>query len=254
MTWFGLIGYPLERSLSPALHQAALQALGVEGVYLRLPVQPERLEDAVRGFRALRPAGINVTLPFKEAILPLLDGLLPIAEAIGAVNTLIWDGDRLLGDNTDALALKRIWARDDLSHALVLGTGGAARAACWALGALEARRVTVVGRTAPERLSGHFQPLFPGTRFAACGLPDWSDVSLVVNATPIDWEMPLLDAPIHDLRAFPCEGMRRLQLKGMKVVDGRLMLVHQAALALEMWLNRPVPVAVMAEAIGLLLP
>lgn len=253
VNWFGLIGYPLERTLSPVLHQAALQAMGVEGVYLRLPVAPERLGDAVKGFRALRPLGINVTIPFKEAVIPFLDDLSPVAEAVGAVNTLVWERDRLLGDNTDALALQRIWQGHHLAHVLVLGTGGAARAACWALGAAGARQVTVVGRTAPQRLMEHFQPLFPQTRFTAARTPDWRPASLIVNATPVDWPVPHVAVPYHDLRVYPSDAVQRLREQGVTVVDGRLMLVHQAALALEKWLDRSVPIAAMAETIGLIL-
>lgn len=242
MIWLGLLGYPLEQSLSPDLHHAGLKALGLEGVYLRLPVVPDRLADAVTGIRALRPHGLNVTIPFKERIIPLLDGLSPVAQDIGAVNTLYWEGDRLLGDNTDALALKQLWQPLDLRHAVVLGSGGAARAACWALGSLKARRVTVVGRTAPERLPQQFGRLFPETCFDSAKLPAWEGASLVVNATPADWEVPG-GLVFHDLRVFPPAGRSGL--------DGRAMLVLQAALALEIWVKRPVSVSAMAEAIGL---
>ena len=98
---YGLLGYPLGHTLSPAMQQAAFSAHGLEGTYLALPVPPERLEGALAGVRAWRLPGLNVTVPHKTAVLPLLDGLTPEASAVGAVNTLYWDGDRLMGDNTD---------------------------------------------------------------------------------------------------------------------------------------------------------
>lgn len=99
---YALFGAPVAHSLSPAMQTAAFRALGVDAVYLAFEVARERLPDAVRAMRALRFPGANVTLPHKEAVFALLDAHTPQAAAIGAVNTLYWDGEKLVGDNTDA--------------------------------------------------------------------------------------------------------------------------------------------------------
>src|SRR3990172_8282939 len=128
-----LLGYPLSHSLSPAMHNAALQAVGLsDWRYQALPVASAHLPEAVAEIRGDDYLGANVTVPHKEIILPLLDGLTPVAEAIGAVNTLVKRDGRLLGHNTDAAGLLAdLYALDvhfSRRPVLILGAGGAARA------------------------------------------------------------------------------------------------------------------------------
>ena len=106
----GVLGYPVRHSLSPAMHNAAFRALGLNWVYLAFEVAPDRLAQAIAGMRGLGIRGLNLTIPHKEAVLPLLDGLTDAARHIGAVNTLFWDGERLIGDNTDAEGFLRALA------------------------------------------------------------------------------------------------------------------------------------------------
>ncbi|RMH09968.1 MAG: shikimate dehydrogenase, partial [Armatimonadetes bacterium] len=98
----GVLGYPARHSLSPAMHNAAFRASGLNWVYLAFEVPPESLPQAIAGMRGLRIQGLNLTIPHKEAVMPQLDALTDAAQQIGAVNTLFWDGGRLVGDNTDA--------------------------------------------------------------------------------------------------------------------------------------------------------
>src|SRR5262245_13439002 len=145
---FALLGYPLSHSVSPAMHNAALQTLGLEGHYEALPVEPERLSEVVTAIRNGDYTGANVTVPHKEAVIPLIDGLTPVAQAIGAVNTLVKKDGRLIGHNTDAAGLLAdLYAHDvHFSHrpVLLLGSGGAARAivaACTGMGVQAELRV-----------------------------------------------------------------------------------------------------------------
>ena len=147
-----LLGYPLSHSLSPAMHNAALVEVGLsDWRYEAMPVEPGRLAEAVAIIRGDDYAGANVTVPHKEAIIPLLDSLTLVARAIGAANTLIKQNGRLIGHNTDAAGLLAdLYLHDvHISHrpVLILGAGGAARAAVAACaGAYAGARVRVVAR------------------------------------------------------------------------------------------------------------
>ncbi|MFW6051903.1 MAG: shikimate dehydrogenase family protein, partial [Myxococcota bacterium] len=130
---YGILGWPVEHSASPAMQNAAFEAAGLDAVYVPFPVRPERLGAAVDGARALGVQGLNVTLPHKEAAAPLLDEVDRDARVLGAVNTIVRDGDRLLGTNTDGPGLVRSLDEAGVQvrgrRVAVLGAGGAARAA-----------------------------------------------------------------------------------------------------------------------------
>jgi shikimate dehydrogenase len=138
------------RSRSPGMHNRILRLTGIEGVYVPFCVRPGDLGDAVRGFRALGLAGANVTVPYKQAIVPHLDTIADEAKALEAVNTIVRDGDRLVGHNTDVRgfldALDAAGFDPAGRTALVFGTGGAARAIVYALGELGCANVLVIGR------------------------------------------------------------------------------------------------------------
>ncbi|GIV04594.1 MAG: hypothetical protein KatS3mg016_0169 [Fimbriimonadales bacterium] len=133
----GVLGYPVRHSLSPAMHNAAFRALGLNWVYLAFEIPPEALPQAIVGMRGLRIQGLNLTIPHKEAVIPLLDALTDAAQRIRAVNTLFWEGGRLVGDNTDAegflQALREAGIEPAGQTVLILGAGGAARAVAYAL-------------------------------------------------------------------------------------------------------------------------
>ena len=149
--WACLLGHPIGHSLSPTLHNSAFAAVGIDAHYDALDVSPEGLPDAVAAMREPACLGGNVTAPHKQAVLMLLDSVSEVASALRAVNTIV-NGDGLLhGDNTDGAGLARwmsevgIDVRDQ--SALVLGAGGAARAAVWALRGLGTARIKVLNRT-----------------------------------------------------------------------------------------------------------
>lgn len=272
----GLIGWPVSHSFSPAMHNAAIAALGLNMAYLPLPVAAERLPDALRGLGALGFRGVNVTVPHKEAALPHLSAIFPAARVIGAVNTIVTGDGGLTGFNTDwsgfladlesyRLAL---YGRD----CLVLGAGGSARAVVYAL-LRRGGRVTVLARRQEQaaRLAAELGAAFPAAAtvlsgdLAAAGLLAASmDEPILINTTPLGmsgaaeaaspWPH---DAPfprgafVYDLVYNPRQTrlIEQARAAGIRAANGLGMLVRQAAEAFEiMTARRPDP-AVMRRAI-----
>lgn len=272
--YVGLLGWPVGHSRSPAMHNAAFRALGLNWQYLLLPVAPEDVGDAVRGLRALRFAGANVTVPHKQAVMPFLDEVTLEAQAIGAVNTIVNRDGHLVGYNTDAIgflrALREAGFEPRGCRAVVLGAGGAARAVVYALLAAQAT-VTVANRTVEKarelardlgRVFGttvHVIPLHSRAALAqALGGAD-----LLVNATsvgmaphadacPLPADLPLHPSlTVYDTVYVPRETqlIRRAQEAGAKAVDGLGMLLHQGAVAFELWTGMKPPLDVMRQAL-----
>lgn len=264
----GLIGYPLGHTLSPILHQAALEAAGLNGVYLALPTPPERLADAVRGVRAWRLRGLNVTVPHKVEVIPYLDGLTPGAERVGAVNTLYWEGDRLMGDNTDVAGVHALLAGLSLAgrSVLVLGAGGSARSVGVALGQLGAAQVAfLVRRPGSARdLVANLSWAFGAMRAVEVPWQRVDDllgaVDVLINTTPIGMQPHAAETPLGpeqiallgshaaviDLVYRPTETrlLRHAAERGLLVRNGLVMLVAQAQAAFERWTGQNVPTEV----------
>ncbi|MBN1399857.1 MAG: shikimate dehydrogenase [Anaerolineae bacterium] len=269
----GVIGWPVEHSVSPPMHNAAFRALGLPWCYVPLPVRPARVSEAVLGARALGLKGLNVTVPHKQAVYALLDELSPAARAIGAVNTITFEDDRILGHNTDVggflRALREAGFEPQGCSALVLGAGGAARAVVYALGSVGAQ-VAILNRTLGRavELARELSQALPEARFAAYPLNEShlgqysAEVQLVINATPLGmW--PQVDAsPWPEAMPFPSEAfcfdliynpretqlMRHARAAGARAADGLGMLVHQGAEAFECWTGARAPVEVMYAA------
>lgn len=263
-----LLGHPVAHSRSPAIHAAALEALGVDARYLAFDVRPEALGAAVEGLRALGALGANVTVPHKRAVMAHLDRVEPAAAAIGAVNTIAREGDALVGSNTDAPGLVR--SLEDAGVALagrrvwVVGAGGAARAAVAGLAEAGASSIRVHARrpAQAEALVADLEPL-AGARLSHGPLEGEAD--LLVQATSATLEsaadpegfataLPLeslaAGAVVVDLVYAPLEtaALARARRLGLRAVDGLGMLVWQAALALERWTGREAPVEIMRAA------
>lgn len=276
-TLVGLFGWPISHSVSPAMHNAAFAELGLNWCYVPMPVPTEpneRIGEAVRGLRAMGFRGANVTVPHKQNVIPYLDWLTPAAKAIGAVNTIIVEGDgTLTGDNTDAFGfiadLRAHHVDPHGKHVIVLGAGGSARAVVYGLAEAGAREILLFNRT-PDRaevLAAEMWGHFPDTRFAAHHLPD--DIArsaeyadLIVNCTSLGmtpkveglpWVEDLPFSPgqvVYDLVYNPME-TRLLALArgdGAMGIDGLGMLIWQAALAFERWTGQKPPVHVMEAA------
>jgi shikimate dehydrogenase len=272
----GVIGDPIAHSRSPAMHNAAFRALGLPYVYCAFRVEPERVGDAVRAVRALDLVGLNVTIPHKEAVAPFLDRLSATARACGAVNTIVHRRGRLLGENTDVGGLERDLADHDvpgsLARAVVLGAGGSARAAVVAV-ARRARNVFVAARRL-ERARALTAALGPRlrARLHPIGLADLAprsdtaarvlaEAGLVVNATSAGMRgepFPAIAAAatpraclfydlVYTSERTPFMDLARRARR--PAVGGLGMLLHQGALAFELWTGHPAPLEVMRRAI-----
>jgi len=260
--------------MSPAMHNAALAEMGVDGVYVAFDVPPDGLADAVNGLQALGVGGVNCTIPHKQALLPLMDEVSEDAQLIGAVNTIRFRDGMRIGENTDApgfLAdLRAAGAEPAGKQALVLGAGGSARAVVVALVRAGAR-VVVANRTRAraDELSAELNAKLQGEPVRALELREdllkevTSGSEIIVNTTSLGMspnldEMPGLplealrsDAFVYDLIYNPME-TRLLREAGKRGVPGRHgagMLARQGALALEMWLGRPAPAELMEQVI-----
>lgn len=271
----GLIGWPVEHSMSPAMHNAAFEAHGLNWRYLPLPVPPEQVHAALHGLAALGFRGANVTVPHKRAVLPILDTIAPEAKALGAVNTIVVERDAgrkpvLSGQNTDAAGF--ISALQDGgfdpagSSVVVVGAGGAARAVVFGLLQAEVAGVLVLNRTLerartlvadlgrPSQSLVRVQALDGDTLVETTRAAD-----LLVNATPIGmwpdvdnsiWpdrvSLPS-DVTVFDLVYNPLETklLRQARRSGAEALDGLGMLVRQGALAFEMWTGVEAPVEIM---------
>ena len=270
----GIFGFPLDHSISPRFQQAAFDHWSLDVSYEAWPVAADSLEPEVRKLREDGYLGANVTVPHKERIRSHLDGLDPLANALGAVNTIVKEDGRLVGYNTDAHgfmeALKKDGACDPKGlSVLVLGAGGAARAAVFALVDVGVASLTIANRTLAraESLASEFDaasarveavPMEAPALAGACRKAD-----LIVNTTSVgmrhgiaERETPLKASSIraqslvYDLVYNPAETPLLVEAKaaGAKTLGGLPMLVYQGAASFELWTGRPAPIEVMFEA------
>ncbi|NJM18728.1 MAG: shikimate dehydrogenase [Richelia sp. RM2_1_2] len=270
----GVIGHPVEHSLSPLMHNAALAKLGLNYVYLPFPIEPQNLAKALDGFAAIGVVGFNATIPHKQAIIPLLSEIEPIAQAVGAVNTVVRKNHRWIGTNTDVEGfiaplqlLDRDWSQ---ITAVVLGNGGAARAVVAGCTQLGCASVDVVGRNLQKlvefRNSWQDSPLVVNLQIHQWdALPKIIDrANLLINTTPIGMYPQIENSPlepelfahlpkgviVYDLiyTPSPTKFLQYAQTTGVIAIDGLEMLVQQGAAALKIWLQREtVPVDVMRQ-------
>jgi shikimate dehydrogenase len=290
MYTLGLTGFPLSHSLSPKLHNAALTAAELKGSYSLFPVDPARPDELAHLLGRVRSGeidGLNVTIPHKQAVIPLLDELSETAKAIGAVNTIYAKDGRLIGDNTDAAGfLADVTSTFDISYskiespnpsmeirgsnidyrgsnngyrtsALVLGAGGSARAVVFALKA-HGWEVSVAARRIEQA-----QALVTEFSLQTAHSLDSpiSNFDLLVNTTPLgmtpnietcawDWGFPPR-AFVYDLVYNPPETLliKRARTAGLQASNGLGMLIEQAALAFELWTDHPADRTAMRKSI-----
>lgn len=254
-----MILHPAGHTRSPTLHRAAYAALGIDAVYLAFDVPPARLADAIQGARALSVRQLSISLPHKETVMPLLDAVDETARRIGAVNTVVREGEHLVGYNTDWLGAAQALERErKLSgvRAVVLGAGGAARGVVFGL-LRRGAHVTVLNRT-PARAAELAREL--GAE-ASGGLEEIGKLAfdVLVNTTSIGLrsdESPVaadaippgslvMDAVYEPERT---RLLRDAEARGARTLSGKWMLVLQAAEQLRLWTGREAPVEEMAAA------
>ena len=269
-----LLGHPVAHSISPAFQQAAFEAAGIDARYEPWDVLPEELPQAAERLRGGDLLGANVTVPHKVAVLGLVDRPDAAAERVGAANTVVNAGGLLAASNTDVEGLRAAWAEAGVAvageHAVLLGAGGAARAAVAALSGLGARSVTVANRT-PGR--GEALRALAGERLALATCPldaasgelrsALSRSSLVIHCTPLG----MRHGPDETRSPLPRSAFRPGQVAfdsvytpewtpflreaargGARAVGGLAMLVHQGAASFRLWTGVEPPVAVMVDA------
>jgi len=257
----GLIGYPVEHSLSPAMHNAAFEHLGLNFCYIAMPVRPGELPDAVKGIRALNFHGSNVTVPYKQEVIPLLDEIDDEAGFIGAVNTIKNDDGLLKGFNTDGRgfmeSLKEAGIDPLGRDVFIVGAGGAARAIGYYL-AQKALRLRVF-----DVDSGKSRPLVSDLKKLNREVLVAEDISsvrtsdIVINATPLglkeDDPLPL-DLDVLDKEQVVCDLIywdtpliRGASERGCRTVNGLGMLLWQGVFAFQIWTGVAPPVDLMRE-------
>ena len=272
----GIFGWPVAHSKSPQMHESAASALGIELRYERFEVAPDDLADAVRRKHEAGIDGYNLTVPHKEAIMALIDEVAPAARAIGAVNTVVRVDGRYIGHNTDAPGLVRSLEEAGVqvgdAGVVVVGAGGAARAAVVGLANAGASEITVLSRR-PEQGEALVRSLGAHVECALDAAPlseaSWSfeTATLLVQATSATLEsnpgafafaaaLPIdalpAEAAVVDMvyRPLKTSVLARAEERGLSIVDGLGMLLHQGAIAFEMWTGFEPPLDVMRSALN----
>lgn len=266
----GIIGCPVEHSLSPVMQNAALLKAGLDYAYIAMPVQPENLSKAVEGILALGFRGFNVTIPHKVKIMPFLDTLDENAKMIGAVNTVVIEQGKLAGYNTDSIgfivALKKQNFVIEHKKAALLGAGGAARAIIWGLISNKIQQI-VIGVRNIEKV----KPLVEEFKsFIDIQLFHWEDpvfqkklgsVDLLINTTPlgmypkidespvVNWQYIKKDTFVYDIIYTPQETkfLAAAKKHGNPTLNGEQMLVEQGVAAFELWTKQTPDTHIMTE-------
>lgn len=260
MQVFGLLGNPVSHSLSPPMHEAAYRELGMDARYVTFEPEPKSLETAIEGARALGIRGLNVTIPFKQDVLTLVEPA-ELARRIGAVNTVDFSGTPT-GYNTDAIGIRRAFDHHDVSltgKAVVVGAGGAGRAAAFAL-ADEGMSVEIANRTV-ERAHELASDIDEASGHELDELGELlAEADVVVNATSVGMEhdeSPVPETALHgglavlDAVYSPIETrlLQEAEAVGATTIDGAWMLLYQGVEAFERWTEREAPVEVMNAAL-----
>ncbi|WP_122089707.1 shikimate dehydrogenase [Halalkalicoccus subterraneus] len=264
MDVYGLLGNPVGHSLSPPMHEAAYRELGIDARYVTFEPEVESLEAAIRGAGALGIKGLNVTIPFKQDVVTMIE-LDDLADRIGAVNTIGFEGENRtpVGYNTDAVGARRALEHHDVAldgaRAVLIGAGGAGRAIAFALADAGAT-VTIANRT--EEHATELAQAVPGATGHSLGELEslLANAEVLVNATSVGMEgdrspvaADLLDRrlTVMDIVYQPLETrlLREANEAGAETIDGAWMLLYQGVEALEQWTGQEAPVDAMNESL-----
>ncbi|MGA3290472.1 MAG: shikimate dehydrogenase [Candidatus Bathyarchaeia archaeon] len=267
----GVIGDPIEHTLSPILHNVAFEALELDYVFLAFKVKPAEVGNAVSGMRALTIHGLNVTMPHKNAVVKYLDEVDPAGKVIASVNTILNKDGRLLGFNTDGVgalnALEKNGVEPRGKKVLLLGAGGAAKAIAYTL-SQEVDELVILNRTPKSAielanlLKQKFKKKINAGELSPSAVKDnLADSEVLINATSIgmkpndnqtlvapEWLKP--DLVVMDIVYNPLETrlVKDAKAEGAKVVSGVEMLIYQGAVSFEIWTACKAPVEVMRKA------
>ncbi len=254
---YGIMGHPVAHSLSPTMHNSAFAHLGMNRVYVPFPV--EDVAAALNGFRALGVRGVSVTIPHKQAVIEYLDEIDPVAEKIGAVNTLLINEGQIKGFNTDWLGANRALEQElplAGKKVLLLGAGGSARAI--GFGLLEAGAEVIIasrtqssGEALATTLNCSWQPLAEAAAISSDALVNATSVGMgaQIDASPIAVQALSNFPVVMDIVYAPLETrlLREARGAGCKGIDGLAMLLFQGVAQFELWTGVNAPVALMRE-------
>lgn len=269
----GVFGHPVAENPTVVMYEAAFARLGIKWRYLTIEVLPDDLENAIQGIRAFNMRGINLTIPHKVNVLKYLDEIKPDAALMGAVNTVINDNNRLIGENTDGKGFMRSLTQDANfdpagKKAVILGAGGAARSICVELALAGVKTITIVNRN-PER--GETLTALINTKTSCeAHFIKWehcyqipADTDILVNATSIGLPPGINDKPdilydsirnsmvVCDVIPAPMTPfLSDSQKQGARILDGLGMLVYQGAIGFKLWTGKDAPVDAMHEALS----
>lgn len=261
MNIYGIVAHPVSHSVSPAMQQAAFDELGIVASYHKFDIVPEELATFVKKVRTENISGLSVSIPHKINIMPLLDEIDPLAQKVGAVNTVLNSNNKLIGFNTDlsgaVTAIKEKLPQLSAVRTLILGSGGAAHAIACGLKE-EGAMLTIYNPEINEarRLADKLEAT------ATAEIPDLTDFDLLINATPVgmepnDEESLIMANNLHaKLTVFDAvykPRMTRLLTEaaeaGAQIITGDKMLLYQGTKQFEIWTNKPAPIQVMETAL-----
>lgn len=274
MKLYGIFGFPLKHTLSPAMQEAAFEKSGIDASYLSLELDPPSFKKLAARFSKCLLAGFNITVPYKQTVIPYLDAVSKDAALIGAVNTVKRSGKKFKGHNTDWLgfvyALKEARFNPAGKKAVVLGAGGAARACVYGLLKKGVREIVIFNRhpERAEKIRKDFERIFPEMRARVYGLKnsalktELKNADLLLNTTSLGLKndnrlparaevLPAGKLLVYDLIYNPLETpfLKMAKRKGKRVLNGVSMLLYQGARAFEIWTGRKAPVALMRRAL-----
>ena len=250
----GIIGYPLKTTFSPPMHNAAFKELGIDGVYVQLPVNKDKLKEAVYGLSALGFRGFNVTIPYKKDVMEYLDEISIEATSIDAVNTVSIEENKLKGFNTDIYGFEESLNKYEIDLAgkkvLLIGAGGVAYACSYIINKKKPSSfiITDIIEEKAKNLSRIYQAdVIESEKVENIA----SDSDIVLNATPLDLQMQILTRMKENSVYYDINYKFKInEQKGVKVVNGSLMLILQGARAFTIWTGQDAPIEVMKKAIG----
>ncbi len=267
----GLMGYPIDHSLSPAMHNAAFKHLGLDFTYVPMPVKPGDIKRAIRSLKPLDITGVNITAPYKEEVIKYIDVVLNDANLIRAVNTIHNSDGKLTGYNTDAEGFIVSLTREGRinprgKNILLIGAGGAGRAIGVKLAGVGVSSILIadIDSKKSKALYGHIRKCYPDSDARAINTGEIrkviKDIDILINATTVGMQRkdPCVIDPkwlhrklfVYDV-VYNMETrlLKEARKKGLKALGGLGMLVHQGALAFKIWTGRKAPVEVMRKAI-----
>ncbi len=251
----GIIGYPLKTTFSPMMHNTVFKMLRMDGVYLRLPVREGKLREAIMGLHALGFKGVNVTTPYKIEVINFLDDVEDEVKAVGSVNTILAKDAKLIGYNTDVRGFDESLREYEISVAdkniMLIGAGGAARACAYVLKPKKPRKFFIANRTLKK--SQLISKSFDAEVIEFDKIKKViREADIIFNATSVNLQRSIV--PLMKSRAIYYDLNYRFKMvrqRGVKMINGLLMLVQQGAYSFYLWTGKQMPVELMRKKVGL---